>query len=97
MPTLTVRNIDEDLMHRLLIRAAAHGRSVEAEHREILHAALRGAEQSPARQQAVERLAEFRCRTAGRGSSATTDLLKQSRAGRTQSLTAPDDQPKQSP
>jgi len=58
---------------------------------------MRGMEQSPAPQQAAERPAEFRCRTAGHGSSATADLLKQSRAGWTQSLTAPDDQPRRSP
>lgn len=38
--TLTVRNLDEDVVRRLRIRAAEHGRSAEAEHREILKAAL---------------------------------------------------------
>jgi plasmid stability protein len=41
MPTsLHVRNLDEDLVARLKRRAARHGRSVEAEHREILKQAL---------------------------------------------------------
>ena len=37
---LTVRNIDEGDALALKRRAAAHGRSAEAEHREILKAAL---------------------------------------------------------
>jgi plasmid stability protein len=39
--TLLVRRLDDDLVHRLKARASAHGRSVEAEHRAILEAALR--------------------------------------------------------
>ena len=68
MATLTVRNLDEDLVRRLRIRVAEHRRSAEAEHREILRLALvAGSEQEAGRQQAVERLAEFRRRTADRG------------------------------
>jgi plasmid stability protein len=37
---LHVRNLDEDLIRRLKRRAARHGRSTEAEHREILRQAL---------------------------------------------------------
>ncbi|MDE1148205.1 MAG: plasmid stabilization protein [Azospirillaceae bacterium] len=37
---LHVRNLDDDLIARLKQRAARHGRSVEAEHREILRHAL---------------------------------------------------------
>jgi plasmid stability protein len=37
---LIVRNIDESLVKILKIRAAQHGRSAEAEHREILRQAL---------------------------------------------------------
>ena len=40
MAQLLVRDIDEELVRKLLIRAAMHGRSVEAEHREILRQAL---------------------------------------------------------
>lgn len=36
MATLTVRNIDDDLKQRLRVQAAQHGRSMEAEVREIL-------------------------------------------------------------
>jgi antitoxin FitA len=41
MANLTVRNLDDGLVQALKERAAAHGRSAEAEHREILARALR--------------------------------------------------------
>jgi plasmid stability protein len=41
MANLLVRNVDESLVQSLRERAAAHGRSAEAEHREILAKALR--------------------------------------------------------
>jgi plasmid stability protein len=37
---LIVRNVDPEVVHRLKRRAAQHGRSMEAEHREILRQAL---------------------------------------------------------
>lgn len=37
MATLTVRGLDEETRSRLRIRAARHGRSMEAEVRAILH------------------------------------------------------------
>jgi plasmid stability protein len=40
MTQLTVRNVTADLVRTLKERAAAHGRSAEAEHREILREAL---------------------------------------------------------
>lgn len=40
MAQLIVRNLVEELVRRLRIRAAQHGRSAEAEHREILRQAL---------------------------------------------------------
>jgi plasmid stability protein len=39
---LHVRNLDDGLIARLKRRAARHGRSTEAEHREILRQALAG-------------------------------------------------------
>ncbi len=42
MANLLVRNVDEGLVQRLREVAAAHGRSAEAEHREILAKALGG-------------------------------------------------------
>jgi antitoxin FitA len=38
---LIVRNVDEDLVRRLKLRAAEHGRSAEEEHRQLLRTALR--------------------------------------------------------
>ncbi|WP_299653985.1 plasmid stabilization protein [uncultured Jannaschia sp.] len=38
--SLQVRNLDDDTIQRLKARAARHGRSAEAEHREILRHAL---------------------------------------------------------
>jgi antitoxin FitA len=40
MGNLLVRGVDDDLIKRLKGRAAAHGRSAEAEHRDILGRAL---------------------------------------------------------
>jgi antitoxin FitA len=39
---LHVRNLDDDLVAKLKRRAVRHGRSAEAEHREILRQALSG-------------------------------------------------------
>lgn len=50
---LVVRNIDEELVRALKQVAAAHGRSAEAEHREILRTVL----QKPARRSLAEVLA----------------------------------------
>lgn len=43
MAQLTVRNISNEVVSALKKRAAANGRSAEAEHRELLRAALLGA------------------------------------------------------
>ncbi len=50
MANLLVRGVEDDLIARLRIRAAAHGMSVQAEHLAILQAALRG----PAKRSFVE-------------------------------------------
>jgi len=57
--TLTVRGLDDGLVRKLRIRAAEHGHSAEAEHREILKQALDGAPQ-PSRDKIIERLTSFR-------------------------------------
>lgn len=90
MATLTVRNLDEDLVKRLRVRAAEHGRSAEAEHREILRANLVDSERYAAREQTAARLAEFRHRTAGRGSLSSADLLEETRRGRIEDLAGKD-------
>jgi antitoxin FitA len=55
MTSLTVRNLDPDLIEVLKQRASAHGRSAEAEHRAILDDALR----RPARRSLAEILASM--------------------------------------
>jgi plasmid stability protein len=77
MAQLLVRNVDEETVARLKARAAAHGRSVEAEHREILRAALdRPAEPDPWEE--FNRLASLsRAMTAGRPKGAAPAELLQ--------------------
>ena len=87
MATLTVRNLEESVVRQLRIRAAEHGRSAEAEHREILKSVLLGNGRSATREEVADRLAEFRERTAGRGSASAAELLAESRSDRLQSLT----------
>jgi plasmid stability protein len=47
MASMTIRNLDDTLKSKLRVRAAAHGRSMEDEARDILRAALAGAEKKP--------------------------------------------------
>ena len=44
MPAVTIRNISEDTHRALKVRAAQHGRSTDAEMRDILESAVRPAE-----------------------------------------------------
>lgn len=76
MPQLLVRNVDEETMARLKARAAANGRSVEAEHREILRSALEGPVR-PDPWDEFERLAAIsRAMTAGRGPVTPAEVLQ---------------------
>jgi plasmid stability protein len=50
---LIVRNVDEGIVRALKRRASRHGRSAEAEHREILRTALRGELERASFQQAL--------------------------------------------
>ena len=75
---LHVRNLDDDLVVRLKRRAARHGRSVEAEHREILRQAL-----STETEPDFERLAaELRALTATRRQTPAEILLREGREER---------------
>ena len=86
MPTLTVRNLDAELVRRLRLRAAAHGRSAEAEHREILRATLSGDETAPVLAETLARLAAFRQRITPPGLPAPAELLAESRHDRNERL-----------
>jgi plasmid stability protein len=90
MATLTVRHLDTDLVRRLRVRAAEHGRSAEAEHREILRAALASPETAASRKEAAARLVAFRARTAGRDAAQASELLDESRAQRLRQLLGQD-------
>jgi antitoxin FitA len=75
---LHVRNLDDDLIARLKRRAARHGRSTEAEHREILRQVLM-AEVEPS----FETLAaELRKLTRGRKQTPAEVLLREGRGER---------------
>jgi antitoxin FitA len=72
---LHVRNLDDELIAKLKRRAARHGRSTEAEHREILRQAL-AAEVEPS----FETLAaELRKLTKRRRQTPSEVLLRESR------------------
>ena len=56
MTTLTIRNVDAAVKERLRVRAARHGRSMEAELRHILGEALEsGLEHEPSLAEAIRR------------------------------------------
>jgi plasmid stability protein len=57
---LTVRKVDDRIVRALKQRAASHGRSAEAEHREILRAAL--LQGGATREDIAERAARLRSR-----------------------------------
>ena len=78
MASLHVRNLEEDLIQRLKRRAARHGRSAEAEHREILRQALsREGELSW-----EERAARLRERLSGRTHTPSEVLIREDRDSR---------------
>ena len=68
-----VRNLDDELIVRLKRRAARHGRSTEAEHREIPRQAL-SSEVEPSFE---ELAAELRKMTGGRRHTPAEDLLRE--------------------
>jgi len=73
--SLSVRNLDDELIVRLKRRAARHGRSAEAEHREILRHAL-AAEAEPGFD---ELAAELRALTKGRKHTPAEELAREGR------------------
>lgn len=75
---LHVRNVDDSLVRKLKQRAARHGRSAEAEHREILRQVL-SAEIEPS----FEALAaQLRNLTRGRKQTPSETLLREGRRER---------------
>lgn len=72
MTQLTVRNVDEQVIRALKARAAANGRSAEAEHRELLRSAL-----LPDREAFASRASALRRRL--RSSIDSTDVIRADR------------------
>lgn len=72
---LHVRNLEDELIVKLKRRAARHGRSTEAEHREILRQALAG-EDGPSFE---TRAAELRKLTRRRKQTPSEALLREGR------------------
>ncbi|MSP00743.1 MAG: plasmid stabilization protein [Acetobacteraceae bacterium] len=56
MAMLTIRNLDSAVKERLRVRAAEHGRSMEAEARDILRAVLLTRTNAPSRGNLAERI-----------------------------------------
>jgi plasmid stability protein len=78
MASLSVRNLDDDLIRRLKRRAARHGNSAEGEVRDILRQAL----SSEAEPSFDDLAAELRALTTGRQHTPAEDLLREGREER---------------
>lgn len=74
--SLLVRNVDDEVVRRLRLRAAGNDRSSEAEHRELLREALLP---EAAGESFKEFAARFRARTAGRPHTPSEVLLREGR------------------
>ncbi len=74
MAQLTVRNLDEELVRRLKIRAAERNRSAEAEHRAILELVLR-----PQTSNFWQEAEKLRASTKDRPHTDSTILVRQDR------------------
>lgn len=81
MAQMTIRKLDDDLVRRLKIRAAEHGRSAEAEVRVILDAAL--AVPVPSDDDFWTRAAALRAELKGRVLGDSTDIIRAQRDERT--------------
>ncbi len=66
MATLTIRNLPDDVRDALRVRAAKHGRSMEAEVREMLATMIRNGDVLPDREQALKRIEHARAMVAQR-------------------------------
>ena len=78
MASLSVRNLDDAVLARLKRLAARHGRSAEAEVREILARAVSG----EAGSDFADLAAELRALTAGRRHTPAEDLQREGREER---------------
>jgi len=74
MPQLLVRDVPREVVEALKRRASSHGRSAEAEHRDILEKALRAG-----REAFRERAARLREQTRGRIEGESATLIREDR------------------
>jgi plasmid stability protein len=74
MPQLLVRDVPREVVEALKRRASSHGRSAEAEHRDILEKVLRAG-----REAFRERARELRDETRGRIKSESAMLIREDR------------------
>lgn len=74
MAQLTVRNLDDDLVRRLKIRAAQNNRSAEAEHRLLLENALK-----PGNEDFWRKADRMRARMKGRIKGDSADIIREER------------------
>ena len=80
MGQLLVRGVEDDLIARLKARAAEKGSSVEAEHRDILRAALpEEVDWLARRADVIRRMAESRAAKAGRRFTPSEILQREGR------------------
>jgi plasmid stability protein len=78
MADIVLRDLDDDLKEKLRLSAARNKRSMNAELRDIVRAALTGPRQANAGQ--LKRLAaDIRALSAGRRQTPSEDLLRESR------------------
>ncbi len=75
MASISVRNLDDELVARLKRRAARHGQSAEAEVRDILRQVLSGEPEG----NFDELAAQFRALTAGRHHTPAEVLVREGR------------------
>jgi antitoxin FitA len=78
MVQMTIRRLDDELYRKLKIRAERHGRSAEAEVREILRQTLTEDEKRAASENWVRR-AEALARTLPRPATDSADLVREER------------------
>lgn len=78
MANLHVRNVPDEIVRKLKIRAAQRGRSTEAEHREILRQAVLG-EKTDAFEELAARIRKL---SEGRTHTPSEDLVREGREER---------------
>jgi antitoxin FitA len=78
MAQMTIRRLDDELYRKLKVRAARHGRSAEAEVREILRQTLTDQGTRAASDDWIRR-AEALARTLPRPATDTADLIRDER------------------